>query len=467
MVRLTRHQAMFAYTAHLKATDALTCLLAWWLTWVLRFNSELFPSPKGIPRFQDYSQAALPLVLVFSAVFHLVGAYRRERIHFGFRSARKIVQGNILAVLVFVSLCYFMYQVHLSRVFLTVFLVLSTVLLFIGRISLDALWRATRDHLIQPTRILLMGGGELLDMYVNRLRTRRPYPIDWVGQLCAPGFSTPGVHRLGDERHLATVLHDKELDCVVVHQSTDQPGTTNPILAELSQAMVDVRVIPDFGQYSTFTYSAQDDCGIPILVFNEIPVGSSDRVLKRAFDFLGAALLLVLFSPLFLIIAAVIRLTSRGPIFYSQERMGADGKLFELYKFRSMVQGAENKTGAVWATADDTRVTPFGAFLRRTSLDEIPQFYNVLRGDMSLVGPRPERPFFVEKFRNEIPKYMLRHRMKSGITGWAQVNGWRGNTSIEERIKYDLYYIRHWSHRFDLKILCMTAWKGFVNQHAY
>jgi exopolysaccharide biosynthesis polyprenyl glycosylphosphotransferase len=193
----------------------------------------------------------------------------------------------------------------------------------------------------------------------------------------------------------------------------------------------------------------------------------SDRFLKRCFDLILSSSFLLLGAPFLFFLGLIIKLTSRGPMFYSQVRVGADGKEFTLLKFRSMNAAAEKETGAVWATEHDERTTSLGKWLRRTSLDELPQFFTVLKGDMSLVGPRPERPFFVEKFREDVPKYMLRHKMKSGITGWAQVNGWRGNTSIEERIKHDIYYIGHWSHKLDLKILCLTFIRGFIHRHAY
>jgi exopolysaccharide biosynthesis polyprenyl glycosylphosphotransferase len=190
-------------------------------------------------------------------------------------------------------------------------------------------------------------------------------------------------------------------------------------------------------------------------------------VIKRLTDMTLSAVALVILSPIFLILAAAVRATSPGPIFYAQERMGLDGRRFRMYKFRSMRVDAETKSGAVWAQVGDDRRTPIGALLRATSLDELPQFWNVLVGDMSLVGPRPERPVFVSKFRHEIDHYMLRHKVKAGITGWAQVNGWRGNTSLDERIRCDLHYIKNWSYSFDLKILCMTVLKGFVNKNAY
>jgi len=192
-----------------------------------------------------------------------------------------------------------------------------------------------------------------------------------------------------------------------------------------------------------------------------------DRVLKRSLDVAVAGSVLVLSAPILAMIAILVKLTSAGPVLYRQERMGLDGQTFAMLKFRSMRVGAENESGPVWAKAGDARRTKVGAFLRATSLDELPQLWNVFKGEMSLVGPRPERPVFIEGFRQQIPKYMLRHKMKAGITGWAQVNGWRGSSSLEKRIEYDLYYIEHWSLWFDLKILWLTLWKGLVSRNAY
>jgi Undecaprenyl-phosphate glucose phosphotransferase len=207
--------------------------------------------------------------------------------------------------------------------------------------------------------------------------------------------------------------------------------------------------------------------GLPVVHLNHSPLVGSAVWIKRALDVVLASLALILFAPLMLVIAILIKLTSKGPILYAQERMGLDGRTFQMLKFRSMRVDAEEVGGARWATAGDERRTPIGAILRKTSLDELPQLWNVLRGDMSLVGPRPERPVFVNQFRSRIPHYMLRHKVKSGITGWAQVNGWRGDTSLVRRIECDLFYIRNWSLALDLKILTMTLWKGFIHRNAY
>jgi Undecaprenyl-phosphate glucose phosphotransferase len=220
-----------------------------------------------------------------------------------------------------------------------------------------------------------------------------------------------------------------------------------------------VKVVPDLLQFIALRARLEDLDGLPIININDVPLQGFNTWVKRAIDVAVSAVALLLLSLPLAIIAALVRLTSEGPIFYRQERMGLDGKAFNVYKFRSMPEGAENDTGPVWARDDDPRATRIGRWLRRFDLDELPQFWNVLRGDMSIVGPRPERPYFVEQFKHRIPQYMLRHKVKAGITGWAQVNGWRGNTSLEKRIEYDLYYIENWSVTLDLKIMWLTLFR--------
>jgi Undecaprenyl-phosphate glucose phosphotransferase len=231
--------------------------------------------------------------------------------------------------------------------------------------------------------------------------------------------------------------------------------------------MLDVKVVPDLLQVIALRARLEDLDGIPVINVNDVPLQGFNSIVKRAIDIaISSAALLILSLP-FCIIAALVKLTSRGPVFYRQERMGLDGKPFMIHKFRSMCHDAERESGPVFASHDDPRRTPVGRLLRRTNIDELPQFWNVLKAEMSIVGPRPERPLFVAQFKHKIPQYMLRHKVKAGITGWAQVNGWRGNTSIEKRIEYDLYYIENWSVRLDLKIMWLTVLKGFFHKHAY
>jgi Undecaprenyl-phosphate glucose phosphotransferase len=239
------------------------------------------------------------------------------------------------------------------------------------------------------------------------------------------------------------------------------------LLESTSREMVDVKVVPDLLQVIALRARLEDLDGVPVININDVPLQGLNSFIKRGIDIgLSAAALLVLAAP-FAVLAALVKLTSPGRVFYRQERMGLDGKSFTIVKFRSMYEDAERHTGPVWAVEDDPRVTPLGRFLRRSNLDELPQLWNVLCGDMSIVGPRPERPHFVEQFKHRIPQYMLRHKVKAGLTGWAQVNGWRGNTPLEKRIEYDLYYIENWSVRLDLKIMWLTVVRGFFHKHAY
>jgi len=238
-------------------------------------------------------------------------------------------------------------------------------------------------------------------------------------------------------------------------------------LALIDKEMVDIVVVPDILQFVMLRAGLESLDGIPMINLTETPLSGWYGPVKRAGDLLVALVALVALSPLLLLVAALVKLTSRGPVLFRQERMSLDGTVFTMYKFRSMRVDAEAATGAVWASERDPRRTAVGSFLRRTSLDELPQLLNILRGEMSFVGPRPERPHFVEQFRERVPRYMLRHRVKCGLTGWAQVNGWRGNTSIEKRIEHDIFYIENWSLGFDLKIVALTILHGFVHKNAY
>lgn len=464
-------KAFFVYKTAVKVADVLTVLGIWYLSWAVRFYSSLLPVTKGIPDFADYREATIvvPMLLVFATMFHMTGAYRNDRIPFGFRALKKIVQGSILGTLVFISVLYFLGEANYSRYFLVVFTVLTIVAVVIERACLDLLWRRIRDSQVKKVRVLLIGSGNLLSLYVSKINSEKPFPVAWVGWLGNQGDTNlpASIPRLGGESNLLSVVRREPVDRVVVSYPPKCEARYAAILATLSNELINTIILPDFGKESTFTYRAEHECGIPVLLFNQAPASITDRTFKRIFDACGSAVLLLFLAPLFAVITILVKLTSKGPIFFVQKRMGADGKIFNCYKFRSMVVGAEESTGPVWAVPDDERTTAFGKWLRRTSLDELPQFYNVLKGDMSLVGPRPERPVFVDQFRNQVPKYMFRHKMKSGITGWAQINGWRGNTSIEERVRHDLYYIAHWSHLFDIKILVLTLFRGFVHKNAY
>jgi Undecaprenyl-phosphate glucose phosphotransferase len=272
---------------------------------------------------------------------------------------------------------------------------------------------------------------------------------------------------LGHYTDVSEIIRTVGADEVVISLPPSQSDDVERIIDLLKDEPLAIRVVPDVHPYAALGCHFDEFDGIPIVRINDTPVAGWGAVVKRVTDIVVSSTALMALSPVLLLIAIGVKLSSRGPVFYAQERMGLDGQKFNMFKFRSMRIDAEVHSGAVWARPKDDRCTPLGSFLRRTSLDELPQFWNVLRGDMSLVGPRPERPTFVQQFRSEIPHYMLRHKVRTGITGWAQVQGWRGNTSIARRIECDLFYIRNWSYGMDLKILLMTLWKGFVHKNAY
>jgi Undecaprenyl-phosphate glucose phosphotransferase len=272
---------------------------------------------------------------------------------------------------------------------------------------------------------------------------------------------------LGTLTEAPEITARESIDHLYVALPPEQHVRMIELLERTSREMVDVKVVPDLLQVIALRARLEDLDGVPVINVNDIPLQGLNAVVKRAIDIGISSVGLAVFALPLACLALIVKVTSRGPVFYRQERMGLDGKSFTIIKFRSMYDQAEKGTGPVWAIEDDPRVTPLGRFLRRSNLDELPQFWNVFLGDMSLVGPRPERPHFVAQFKHKVPQYMLRHKVKAGLTGWAQVNGWRGNTPLDKRIEYDLYYIENWSVRLDLKIMWLTLLRGFFHKHAY
>ena len=311
-----------------------------------------------------------------------------------------------------------------------------------------------------------MGGGEAAAEVFRVLRRRPDVGVRVLGRL-GDKREEGETRWLGAPEDIRAVLDAHQVDIVIIALPHADYPRLSAILDGIGDDPVAIHLVPDVFSLASLRGGIEEFETLPIIHLRESPLYGWNVLLKRAFDVaLGGAALLVL-APVMLAIAGAVRLTSRGPVFYRQERMGLDGRSFSMLKFRTMVPDAEAATGPRWAVPDDPRRTGFGALLRRLSLDELPQLINVLRGEMSLVGPRPERPSFVEDFRRRVPRYMLRHTVKAGITGWAQINGWRGNTSIEKRIEYDLYYIERWSIGFDLRILLQTLWLAFRNRNAY
>ncbi len=472
-------RSQFWYTASVKVADLFTLSAIWRLSTYLHTepvfsfatnNVLTSPFPSFDLEAHRYRKLGWLLLLVFSGVFHIVGAYRRDRLGIRFRALKKMTEGTLLAHLCFVALCFYLHAFFVSRFVLVLFPLLSLVALMAERGICDALYLWFQTQWVRRKRTLIVGEGDLLSLYLAHTMANKRSGVEYVGWLSVSQdqhrHALEGVAHWGDAHELShDFLVRNQIERVLLALPNAHNAQLERLLTILSNELVATLVLPDFGRYATFGYSATDESGFPLLLFNTSGGAISDMVLKRLFDIVLSVSALVVLSPLLLVLGWIIRRTSPGPALYSQWRVSLDGRRFQIYKFRSMRLDAEAHSGPRFASPTDNRTTPIGAWLRRLNLDELPQLYNVLRGDMSLVGPRPERPVFVEQFCHEIPKYMLRHHVPCGLTGWAQINGFRGQTSIEDRLKYDLYYISHWSLWFDLKIIVLTVLRGFQNAY--
>jgi Undecaprenyl-phosphate glucose phosphotransferase len=352
-----------------------------------------------------------------------------------------------------------------------IFLVINIALTYVSREVvrevLERRWRAG----IGLKRVLIAGSGELGRLVADKILEHRELGYQIIGfvddKAAGDHLGYRGLPLLGTIDEASDISSREAIDHLYVALPPEQHVRMLELIDSTSRGFVDVKVVPDLLQVIALRARLEDLDGVPVININDVPLQGFNSVVKRAIDVaISSFALFVLAVPL-AIVGLLIRVTSRGPVLYYQERMGLDGKSIMILKFRSMHEDAEAETGPVWARENDPRVTRLGKFLRKSNLDELPQLWNVLRGDMSIVGPRPERPHFVEQFKHRIPSYMLRHKVKAGLTGWAQVHGWRGNTSIEKRIEYDLYYIENWSVSLDIKIMWLTLLRGFFHKHAY
>lgn len=451
-------------------SDLLAISVSWLVAYYLRFHWGPVPVYRGVPDIRPYLVLLALIVIVWGAAFKAFGLYRPRRISSRLAEVRDIAQACTLAVLILVALTFFFKQFEFSRLAILYFWVFSILSVSLVRGSFREIVRFMRRRGYNLRHILIVGEGALARKVIERIRVRPELGLRIVGLLVGDpkmvGGSVEGLRVLGTYEQAGEIVGELKIDKVFIAIPLEAYGRMEGILRSLEEAIVDINVIPDLYQYITLRGGVEEFDGLPLISLQDSPSFGWSLVAKRVMDIVLSGMALLITGPLLLLIAAVIKLTSRGPILYRQERMGLDGRTFHMLKFRSMRSDAEEDTGAVWATQDDNRRTPIGALLRRTSLDELPQLFNVLRGEMTLVGPRPERPVFIEEFRKRIPRYMLRHKVKAGITGWAQINGWRGDTSLEKRIECDLFYIEHWSLLFDLKILWLSLWKGFIHKNA-
>jgi Undecaprenyl-phosphate glucose phosphotransferase len=444
--------------------------VSWVAAYYLRFYWGPVPVYRGIPGIRPYLVLLAVIVIIWGVAFKAFGLYRPRRISSRLAEVRDIAQACSLAVLILVALTFFLKQFEFSRLVILYFWAFSILTVSFVRGSFREVLRVMRRSGYNLRHILIVGEGALAGKVMSRIRSRPELGLRPVGLLAGDpkmvGGTVEGCRVLGTYEQAGELVRELSIDKVFVAIPLEAYGRMEGILRSLEEGFVDIKVVPDLYQYVTLRGGVEEFDGLPLVNLQGSPFHGWNLVAKRMMDIALASLALLVTAPVQLLLAAVVKMTSAGPVIYRQERMGLDGRTFQMLKFRSMQEDAEDDGGAVWAVRDDRRKTPIGALLRRTSLDELPQLLNVLKGEMSLVGPRPERPVFIEEFRKRIPKYMLRHKVKAGMTGWAQVNGWRGDTSLEKRIECDLYYIEHWSLLFDMKILWLSLWKGFLHKNA-
>lgn len=465
-------------------SDSMLGMTAFILSYLLRFETGLIPVPKGTPPLGQYVVNILPFIAALVPLgFQLQGLYRLRRGRSRVDDFFAVFVGSILAV-IFVIVGTLYVQTYfatagarargafeVSQWVWAIFLVLNVALTYASRELvrdlLERRWRAG----IGLKRILIAGSGELGRLVADKILEHRELGYQIVGfvddRASGDHLGYRGLPLLGTIEEAADISSREAVDHLYVALPPEQHVQMLQLIESTSREFVDVKVVPDLLQVIALRARLEDLDGVPVININDVPLQGFNTIVKRGIDIAISAVALVVLAIPFWLIAALVKATSQGPVFYEQERMGLDGKPFMIYKFRSMYTGAEADTGPVFASEQDPRRTPVGKLLRRSNIDELPQLWNVLKGDMSIVGPRPERPLFVAQFKDKIPSYMLRHKVKAGITGWAQVNGWRGNTSIEKRIEYDLYYIENWSVRLDLKIMWLTLLRGFFHKHAY
>ncbi len=451
--------------------DLTTLSSSWILAYYLRFYFPIIPPYKGIPSFYTYLTLLIIMLPLWYVVFKTFGLYRPRRISSKIAEVIDIVKATTTATLILVSLTFFVRRDEFSRLTFLYFLIICVIILCVERILFREFLRFIRKKGYNLRHALIVGTGSLGQDITDRVHDHPELGIKISGFLSEGnsqiGSKLKGFKVLDTFENIRSVVTNQKIDMVLITLPLSAHEKLKSVLDDIGDEMVSIMVIPDLFEFATLRGSIGEFEGMPIISLRDTPLYGWNIVIKRVADIVLSLIIILVTSLLMLVISLLIKATSRGPVFYRQERMGLDGKIFNMLKYRTMTIEAEKETGPVWAAKNDSRRTQIGTFLRKTSIDELPQFFNVLKGDMSIVGPRPEREYFIQQFRNKIPKYMLRHKMKAGITGWAQISGWRGNTSLEKRIEYDLYYIENWSIWFDFEIMLLTIWRGLVSKHAY
>lgn len=452
--------------------DGLIVAGSYMLSYYIKFESFIGDrNPAGHLSMQTYFSALYFLVPGFLFLYYLVNLYTSRRALRLWDEFVDIVQANIVGVIGFYVVLFMLKQNDFSRTMIVIFAVINVTVTTIAHGMLRKFLRYIRKKGYNIKHILLVGYSRAAEAYISRILENPQWGYDVAGVLddfVPIDTSYHGVKVVGKIDQLGDYLTNGNYDEITITLPLDDYDRLEELVAQCEKSGVHTKFIPDYSSLFPSNPYTEDVQGLPVINIRYVPLTNAfNNLSKRCVDIFGSLLAIIIFSPVMLAAAIAVKATSKGPIIYKQERIGLNGEPFMMYKFRTMRVQTEAEEKKGWTTKDDPRVTKVGALLRKTSIDEMPQFFNIFIGKMSLVGPRPERPQFVEKFKEQIPRYMVKHQVRPGLTGWAQINGYRGDTSIRKRIDYDIYYIENWSMTFDFKIILGTIRYGFVNKNAY
>lgn len=453
--------------------DAVVIIVAYLFSWYLRLYSGLFASDREFLGPEVYLATLVIIVPGYLILYYFFHLYTSKRLQGRREELKNIVQANVIGLLLIITLLYIGKErlMHFSRMMIFIFFVMNVILEEISRLMIRQVLYRMRKQGFNQKHILLVGYSRAAEEFINRVKANPSWGYVVRGILddnTERGHVYKGVKVLGRIDNLLVILPENKLDEIAITLSISEYSRLEEIVMLCEKSGVHTKFIPDYNSIIPTKPYTEDLMGLPVINIRHVPLSTGfNKSVKRMVDLIGASMALVIFSPIMVITALLIKLTSPGPVIFSQERVGRQNKTFKMYKFRSMAVQKPKEEEKAWTKKDDPRVTGVGKVIRKTSIDELPQIFNVLKGDMSLIGPRPERPYYVEKFKEEIPRYMIKHQVRPGMTGWAQVNGFRGDTSIRGRIDCDLYYIENWTLGLDIKILFLTIFKGFVNKNAY
>ena len=451
--------------------DAFVIALSYILAWLIKFEGPFAAGSVKALSFQQYMVLLIGIVPGFLILYYAFNLYTPKRMQGRRLEFANITKANTIGVFLVIGALYVLKQLDYSRAVLFIFYVINIVAETAVRNIIRYILRDMRKKGYNQKHVILVGYSRAAEEYIDRVLQNPQWGYTIRGILddnVEAGTTYKGIKVIGRIANLMVILPENRLDEIAITLGLSEYYRLEEIVALCEKSGVHTKFIPDYNNIIPTKPYTEDILGLPVINIRHVPLSNTfNAMVKRLMDIVGSVFGIIVASPLMLLACLLIKLTSPGPLIYKQERVGLHNKTFWMYKFRSMEVQPESEEKKAWTTKNDPRVTGIGKLMRRTSIDELPQLFNILKGDMSLVGPRPERPFFVEKFREEIPRYMVKHQVRPGLTGWAQVNGYRGDTSIRKRIEYDLYYIENWTIGLDIKIMFLTIFKGFVNKNAY